>query len=149
MTATIFRGGRAIYRHDDAVRKNVFHVEVDPRRNLLSIRFNGVVTAEHMRLGAQDVGRLLPQMPRGFVALMDLTALELMELDCVPHLTRIMDLFLAAGIGCAVRVIPDPDKDIGFTLLSLTHYRGKIPIKTCATLAEAETHLKAVELRES
>jgi hypothetical protein len=36
-----------------------------------------------------------------------------------------------------VRVIPDPQKDIGLNILSLFHYRRRVRIVTCKTLAEA------------
>jgi hypothetical protein len=42
-----------------------------------------------------------------------------------------------------LRIIPDPSKDIGFTLLSHTHYRGKVPFVTLTSAAEAETALAA------
>lgn len=50
-------------------------------------------------------------------------------------------LSLAAGLGRVIRIIPDPDKDIGFNLLALVHYGGAIPTVTCKTPAEAETGL--------
>jgi hypothetical protein len=36
-----------------------------------------------------------------------------------------------------VRVIPDPHKDIGLNIMSLFHYRRRVRIITCETLAEA------------
>jgi hypothetical protein len=36
-----------------------------------------------------------------------------------------------------VRVIPDPQKDIGLNILSLFHYRKRVRIVTCETLDEA------------
>lgn len=81
-------------------------------------------------------------MKPGFTVVTDLTELERMEPDCVPHLTKLMDLFLAAGVAKVVRVIPDPKRDIGFNLLSLTHYRGRVSIATFGTRAEAEVALE-------
>jgi hypothetical protein len=54
-----------------------------------------------------------------------------------------MELFKTRSIGTVVRVIPDPEKDIGFNILSLTHYRRGVKIVTCETLAEAERALQA------
>jgi hypothetical protein len=65
-----------------------------------------------------------------------------MDLDCVPHLARIMDLSRARGVGTVVRIIPDRDKDIGFNILSIIHYRRDVQIITCETPAEAERALK-------
>jgi hypothetical protein len=54
-----------------------------------------------------------------------------------------MDLFVLHGIAKVIRIIPDPDKDIGLKLLSIVHYRGRVPTLTCKTRAEAERELAA------
>lgn len=102
------------------------------------MRYSGVVTAAQMKAGVAEVERLLPQLRTGFSALVDLTQLDSMEFECAPFITRIMDLCKAKGIALVVRVIPDPAKDIGLNILSITHYRGQVRIVTCKTLAEAE-----------
>jgi hypothetical protein len=122
--------------------KNAFHVEVDATRNLVHTRYCGNVTAEQMKNAIAEVERQLPEMRAGFAVLADLTCLDTMELECAPHLSRIMDLCRAQGVGLVVRVIPDPSKDIGLNILSLIHYRGKVRIVTCDTLEEAERALK-------
>lgn len=120
-----------------------FAIQLDASRNLVRIRYLGHMTAEKMGACVKEIERLLPAMQAGFTVLTDLSALESMELDCVPHLTRIMDLSKAHGIGTVVRVIPDRDKDIGFNILSIIHYRRGVKIITCDTLAEAERALKS------
>lgn len=95
-----------------------------------------------MKGGLEDARIRLQQLRAGFAALVDLSGLERMDLDCVPHLARIMDLFLASGVGLVVRVAPDPSKDIGFNILTITHYRGKVPVITCDTVEEARRALK-------
>jgi hypothetical protein len=122
--------------------KTVFSVEIDPVRNLVRTRYFGSVMAADMKNGAKQVEALLPQVRAGFVVLADMSGLELMELDCGPHIARIMDLCKAHGVSMVVRVIPDPKKDIGINILSLIHYRGKVKLVTCDTLAEAEKILK-------
>jgi hypothetical protein len=122
--------------------KNGFKVEVDAARNLVHTLYCGKVTAEHMKIAAAEVELQLPEMRTGFAVLADLSGLEAMELDCAPHLSRIMDLCRTQGVALVVRIIPDPSKDIGLNILSLIHYRGKVRIVTCATLAEAERALK-------
>lgn len=122
--------------------KKAFKVEVDAARNLVHTRYCGNVTAEQMKVAAAEVEQQLPALRKGFAVLADLTCLETMELECAPHLSRIMDLCRIQGVGLIVRVIPDPSKDIGLNILSLIHYRGKVRIVTCETLAEAERALK-------
>ena len=113
-------------------------MEVDVARNRVYTRYSGNVTAAVMEAGAQRVEALLPQLRPGFAVLADLSGLELMELECGLHIARIMDLCKAHGVAMVVRVIPDQKKDIGLNILSLVHYRGKVRLVTCETLAEAE-----------
>jgi hypothetical protein len=118
-----------------------FAVTVDSPRKLLRVQFRATVTARDAADHVAEVERALRVLKPGFTLLTDLTGLEGMELDCVPHITRAMDLCLAAGVAKVVRIIPDPRKDIGFTLLSLVHYRGRVPMITCETREEAELEL--------
>ena len=119
-----------------------FKIQLDAPRNLLRIRYLGEVTSAGMAACVKELETLLPSMHAGFTVLTDLSAVDAMALDCVPHLTRIMDLSKAHGIGTVVRIIPDRDKDIGFNILSIIHYRRGVKIITCETLAEAERALK-------
>ena len=122
--------------------KIAIQLEADPERNLVRMRYCGAVTASHMPAIVAEAERILVKMKNGFAVLADLTGLESMELECAPHISRIMDLCRIQGVGLVVRVIPDASKDIGLNILSLIHYRGKVRIVTCGTLAEAERALK-------
>jgi hypothetical protein len=125
-----------------AKAKPALEIGIDVARNILCKRFNGHVSAAQMKAGVAEVARLLPSMRAGFKVLVDLSGLSSMDLDCAPHLAKVMDLCKAHGVGLVVRVTPDPEKDIGFNILSVTHYRGKVRVVTCETLAEAERALK-------
>jgi hypothetical protein len=118
--------------------KPEFEIQTDALPDLVRVRYLGHVTAAGVKACLAEIERLLPRTRVGFTTLTDLSALDSMDLDCVPHLTKIMDVCRAKGIGMAVRVIPDPDKDIGFNILSIIHYRRGVRIVTCETLAEAE-----------
>ena len=119
-----------------------FEIRTDATHNLIRIRYLGHVTATGMKACRAEVERLLPGMHAGFTMLTDLSGLESMELDCVPPLTKIMDLCRTMGIGTVVRVIPDRSKDIGFNILSAIHYRRGVQIVTCESMAEAERVIK-------
>jgi hypothetical protein len=110
-------------------------------RNILRMSFRGIVRGGDMEESDLRAAELASALRPGFIMLGDLTDLELMDLDCVPHLTRVMEILAKAGMGHIIRVIPDPDKDIGFTLLSHTHYHGRIPFQICSTRAEADLAL--------
>ena len=118
-----------------------FVVKVDIAHNVLRSQFRGSVQATHMRGPVDRLQPLLKRLAPRFTLITDLTDLESMDLDCVPHLARFMDQCRAAGVARVIRVIPNPEKDIGFKLLSLTHYRGKVPIVICESRAEADHEL--------
>ena len=128
--------------HPPVNTKPAIDVEIDVARNLACMRFNGHVAEAQVKAGAEEVAKLLPQMQAGFAVLVDLSGLDAMDLNCVPYLGKIMDLCKKQGVGLVVRVTPDPAKDIGLNILSVIHYRGKVRVVTCATLAEAERALR-------
>ncbi len=115
---------------------DAFAIETNADTNVLCLQFRNLVSAHSMAAQIAVAEAQVAQLHPGFTVIVDLTELESMELDCVPHVTRLMDLFLAAEIGQVIRIIPDASKDIGFTLLSLTHYRGRVPIKTISSRTE-------------
>lgn len=122
---------------------NAFGVEVDLEQKVLRTVFRGNVRGEDMKAPVAGLRDAFRKLGKGFVQVTDLTELEAMDLDSLPHLTKMMDASLAAGVSKIIRIIPDPEKDIGFTILSLTHYRGKVPIKTVKTRKDAEKEVGA------
>ena|ERR1019366_2866214 len=122
--------------------RSEFEIQTDAVLNLIRIRYVGHVTAAGMKACRTEVERLLSGTRAGFTMLTDLSGLEAMDLDCVPHLAKIMDLCRAKGIGTVVRIIPDREKDIGFNILSAIHYRRGVQIVTCESLAEAKRVIK-------
>ena len=115
----------------------MFQAEVDKSKNLLKISYAQHVGPEDTKHGAERIRVLLADVQPGFRLLTDLSGLESMDLACVPHIERVMDLCNKKGVETVVRVIPDPHKDIGMNILSLFHYRRRVHIVTCETLAEA------------
>ena len=119
----------------------MFHAEVDKAKNLLRINFAGHVGLEDTARGSESIPALLADLPAGFRLLTDLSALESMDLACVPHIEAVMDQCNTKGVDMVVRVIPDPHKDIGLNILSLFHYGRRVRLVTCETLAEAMSAL--------
>jgi hypothetical protein len=111
------------------------------RKELLVITFAGRVEAEQIVEQAKDVAPLIEELEPGFRVLADLTPLESMSVDCAPEIAKVMDLCAGKGVKLIVRVIPDPAKDIGFTILSRFHYHNNARMVVCETLAEAAKHL--------
>ena len=111
-----------------------------PKR-LVEIRYGGVVRAEDMDQGLEQLRASLDRLETGFRVLVDLTALESMDVKCAPFIEKAMDLCNEKGASTVVRVVPDPHRDIGLQIMSIFHYRGDVRIITCPSLAEAKAIL--------
>ena len=116
----------------------MFRNEIDAGKKLLRITFSGNVAVQEARRCLEQAESLLPGLVPGFRLLTDLSGLEAMDVACAPYVERLMDVCNQLGVDTVVRVIPDPHKDIGLSIMSLFHYRRRVRIVTCETLAEAE-----------
>ena len=94
-----------------------------------------------MQSYSETVRKLVSEMQPGFRLLTDLSQLESMDRACIPYIEGNMDMFREKGVAEVVRVIPDPQKDIGLNILSVFHYTRDVRIVTCESLAEAEEML--------
>ena len=115
----------------------MYLAQFDSASNLLKLSFTGRVGGDEAKSCAQEIEVLLEEAKPGFGLLTDLSALESMDLACVPYLEHTMDCCTKKGIETVVRVIPDARKDIGFNILSLFHYDRRVRIVTCETMQEA------------
>ena len=116
--------------------------EVDRPKNLLVIRYHGLVRPDEVERGISSVRDRLAELESGFRLLADLTELETMDVACAPFIEQAMDLCNKKGASLVVRVIPDPQRDIGLQIMSYFHYSGDVRFLTCETLAEAEQALR-------
>jgi anti-anti-sigma regulatory factor len=119
-----------------------FSVSTDVARNLLSVRLLGSIDPACMHACVDQIAGELPALAKGFTILTDLSGLNAMDTHCISELERMMDLSRKAGAGTVVRVIPNQAKDIGFSILSLFHYRNKVHVLTFQSLAEAQKAIK-------
>jgi len=115
----------------------MFQVDVDQAKNLLRIRYAQHVGPDDTKQIEAKAPVLLAGLRPGFRLLTDMSRLESMDLACVPYIKRMMDQCNKKGVELVVRVIPEPQKDIGLNILSLFHYRRRVRIVTVKTLAEA------------
>lgn len=121
----------------------MYRAETDKSKNLLRLSFSGHVTPEETSRLRKEFPPVVAELGAGFKLLNDFTGLESMDLACTPDIEFAMELCDKAGIGKVVRIIADPAKDIGFSIMSLFHYRRRIPIITCETMEEALRALEA------
>jgi hypothetical protein len=121
----------------------VIKFEVDQPRNRLVIRYRGSVMPKETEDGLEEIRAGLARLQSPFNLLVDFIELERMDVGCAPFIEKAMDLCDEKGAAMVVRVIPDPQRDIGMTIMSIFHYRGGTQILTCETLAQAEELLRS------
>lgn len=108
----------------------------DKKQNRITLTYEGNVDArevEELYLKLQD---LITKCRRGFTVLADLSSANSVTKESLPFIKKIMDLLNQHGISEIIRVIPDPDKDIGFSIMSVFHYDKGVKVVTCQTLEE-------------
>jgi hypothetical protein len=110
-------------------------------RQLLVITFVAEVLPTHFTDVSADIRSLLSDLQPGFSLLVDLTYLRTMSEECAPQISDVMDLCDEKGVGRVIRIIPDPAKDIGLTILSRFHYPHKPRMILCESFSEAAKHL--------
>ncbi len=115
-------------------------VVMDVDRNVIWIQYIGHVTARSTKRCRETVVAALASLLPGFTVITDLSNLESMDIECVDDLAGMMDAFRVSGAQCVIRVVPDREKDIGFNILSIVHYRGLVRVVIVeSVLAAADT----------
>lgn len=99
------------------------------------------VLPEDIKRGQEEVKALLTELEPGFRLLVDWSQVESIDIESAPEIGRLMELIDQGGVGHVVRVIPDPDKDIGMNILTIFHYPHHPRVVTCKNLAEAMREL--------
>jgi hypothetical protein len=106
-------------------------------RRLLHLSYIGHVSVEDLQQIREELVLLLEDLPAGFTLLTDLSHLGSMDSACEAEIAQVMELSEQKGIGTVVRVIPDPQKDIGFNILTAFHYSRQVKVVTCKSMEEA------------
>ena len=120
----------------------MIQVHADKSSGILKITFSGKVTAQDAEQWMSKTYELLDDMQPGFCLLADSTTLESMDLGCAPFIGKVMDRCNEKGVRKVIRIIPNPRKDIGFSIMSVFHYDRHVRILTFDNLAEAEEALR-------
>lgn len=119
-------------------------VDYDAEHNALIVVFEGNVDAAQAEWAFSDLERILPKGKRGFRLLSDYSAVEAMDPEVEGAVLKAMDFVNAHGVEEIVRVLPDPEMDLGFDILSRLHYSKSVRIHTVRSRAEAQAILRAV-----
>ena len=101
------------------------------------LRFVGHVNAKELEGDLGDVIAHAKGLSRGFQLLGDFTDLQRMDPDCAAPMGKSMDSLKEAGVAKIIRVMPDPSKDIGLSILTAFHYPRDVRVLTCKSMIEA------------
>jgi hypothetical protein len=115
----------------------MIHSVSDPARQLLTVTFSGLVTAAEMNEQLDGIRNDIAGLQPGFRFFTDLSDLECMGEECAPSIGTMMEAANDRGVSEVIRVVPDPRKDIGFTLMSRFHYSADVRLTTYDTRDEA------------
>jgi|SRR5690242_957250 len=115
----------------------MFLATTNKAKQLLYVSYIQRVSSEEIKRAQDDVKALLADLSPGFRLLVDFSQVESIDLDSTPEIGRLMELIDQNGVGTVVRVIPDPDKDIGMNILTVFHYPHHPRVVTSKNLMEA------------
>lgn len=126
----------------------MFTVEASRAKRLMVISYSQRVTAAETSQALDRVRRMMGEFEPGFRVLTDMRWLESMEPAAAISIGQIMEVVASKDVSMVVRIVPDPQKDIGFNILSQFHYGDNVRIMTYQTLAEALECLMEVAVAE-
>jgi len=115
----------------------MFLATMNKSKQLLCASFIENVTADELVRSYDEVAMMINDLQPGFRVLTDMGRLDSIGADCGVEIGKVMELSDQKGVGLIVRVIPDPKKDIGLSILSLFHYSRRPRMVTCENMLEA------------
>lgn len=118
-------------------------VSYDDEHNTVIIEFEGNIDAAQAKQFFSDLEKVLPKPGKGFKLLTDFSSVQTMELAVKDEIKKAMGLFNAQGVTEILRVLPNPDLDIGFNIMSRSHYSKEVKVLTLRSRKEAEERLRS------
>jgi len=122
----------------------MFKIDIDDKKNILTIKFAGQVTSENACKLCEVLALLIVQLRTNFTLVTDLSGLERMDLEAHAGIDNIMELCSQHGVYKVIRIIPDQFHDIGFNIMALFHYPSSVHSHTCRSWEEAEENFLKV-----
>jgi hypothetical protein len=124
-----------------AVTFGMIKVSYDSALNVLILEYQGKHEPEHAEQFFVDIQKVMPKHGKGFRILTDLSGLQSMNPKTKEAIKKAMEFFNAQGVTEIIRVIPDPEKDIGFNIMSHFHYSKDVNIINVKSREEALARL--------
>lgn len=114
----------------------------DEDHNLVTVEFEGIIDLAQAEAFYPEVRKIVPRHGRGFRMLTDFSKIQKIREEVNPAVKKAMDYINENGVTEIIRVVPTPDQDPGFNILSIFHYSKKVRIVTLTSRSEAENRLK-------
>src|SRR4051812_38852404 len=108
----------------------------DAKSDAVVVEFEGDVDAPQAARALAALDRLIPKERRGFKLLSDFSAAGVMEPEVENVIRDTMRYFKNRGVKEIVRVLPDPDWDIGFAVMSREVFGPQMKARTVRTRRE-------------
>lgn len=116
----------------------MFDAITNPSGTLLVIHFSDIVEKEQTKQAVTRIQKLMEQIQPGFTTITDLGRLTHMDFECAEDIGQIMDICNRAKVAQVYRVIPSPDVDIGWQILTHLHYdQASVRINSYPSLYQA------------
>ena len=113
----------------------------DPKHNAVILEFAGKIDAAQAERLYLDIQEIVPRHGKGFKLLTDLTGVQEVSPEIRGAIKRLMDFLNGQGVTEILRVIPDPDQDIGLNIMSLFHCSKDVKFLTLQSREEAQARL--------
>ena len=110
--------------------------------NTVIIEFIDRVDVAQAEQSYLDIQKIVPTCGKGFKILTDFTLLDRMAFEVQGIIKKSMDFFNQHGVTEILRVIPDPEQDFGFNILSPFHYSKEVKFLTLQSREEAQARLR-------
>jgi anti-anti-sigma regulatory factor len=114
----------------------------DGERDILILEFKASVDRAQAEQLSLDIERILSTRAKGFTLLADFSSVDTMEPAVEGEIKKTMQLFKARGVKEILRVLPDPDMELGFNILSRCFYAPDTKTLTFRSRQEADAYLK-------
>ena len=118
-------------------------VNYDTEYNIVIVEFKGNIDAVQAEHFFPDIEKVIPKHGKGFKLMTDFSSVEDMDLAVQRGIKKAMKLFTARGVTEILRVLPNPDMEIGFNIMSASHYSKEIEIHTFHSREEAQARLRS------
>lgn len=114
----------------------------DHRWNAVVIEFEGKISTAEAESFHPEIKKLIP-LQKGFRVLTDFTLVEGMDPEVLQVIKKNMDFLNEKGVAEVIRVIPKPENDFGFNILSICHYSKEVRLVVVKSRNEADARLEA------